>query len=176
MVEVLIIRLHWCRLSERLMRPIVVAEALEFGQLDVQRAHAELAGAGLVELAAAGGVGALHAAAMLGAFGRQHEQFDAEAPAGGRGLVAAVDLHRPDGERRLADQAVKLAPPLGLHATVAERGRCALGGRSCARWRRRLARPHSGKRLRVWRTSSSSAAFHWRSRTTRCGGSVRLLK
>ncbi len=114
MVEVLIIRLHWCRLSERLMRAIGVAEALSPGQLDIGRADAKLAGAGLAELAAAGGVGALHAAAMLGAFGRRHEQLDAEAPAGGlelgRGLVAAVDLHRPDGERRLADQAVKLAP------------------------------------------------------------------
>ncbi len=71
MVEVFIIRLHGRALSERLMRPVGVVEALEFGQLDVERADAQLAGAGLVELAAAGGgVGALHAAAMLGAFGR----------------------------------------------------------------------------------------------------------
>ena len=39
------------------MRPIVVAEALEFGQLGIQGADAELAGAGLVELAAVGRVG-----------------------------------------------------------------------------------------------------------------------
>ncbi len=56
------------------MRAIVVVEVLEPGQLDVQRADARLAGAGLMELAAAGRVGALHAAAMLGAFGRQREQ------------------------------------------------------------------------------------------------------
>ncbi len=51
------------------MRPIGVAEAFEFGQLDAQ-----LAGAGLVELAAAGGVGALDAAVAIGAFGRQRER------------------------------------------------------------------------------------------------------
>ena len=111
LAEVFIIRLHGRRLSERLVRAVVVAEALEFGQLDVQRAHAQLAVAGLVELAAAGRVGALHAAAMLGASGRQHEQGDAAPLAGGlelgRGLAAAVDLHRLEVERRLADQAVK---------------------------------------------------------------------
>ncbi len=93
------------------MRPIGVVEALEFGQLDVQGADAELAGAGLVELAAAGGVGALDAAVIFGASGRQHEQFDAAALAGGlelgHELAAAVDLHRLDIERRLADQAVE---------------------------------------------------------------------
>ncbi len=82
MVEVFIMRLHGRRLSERLMRPIGVAEALEFGQLDVGRADAELAGAGLVELVSAGGVGALHAAVMLRAFGRQREQRDAAPLAG----------------------------------------------------------------------------------------------
>ncbi len=111
MVEVLIIRLHGCRLSERLMRAVVVAEALEFGQLDVQRAHAELAVVELVELVAADGVGALHAAVMLGAFGRQHEQRDAALPAGGlelgHGLAAAVDLHRLEVEWCLADQVVE---------------------------------------------------------------------
>ncbi len=111
MAEVFIIRLHGRRLPERLMRPIGVAEALEFGLLDVQRADAQLAGAGLVELAAAGGAGALHAAAMLGASGRQHEQGDAAPLAGGlelgRGLAAAVDLHRLEVERRLADQVVE---------------------------------------------------------------------
>ena len=114
MVEVFIIRLHGRALSERLMRPVVVVEAPEFGRLDVQGADAQLAGAGLAELAAAGGVGALHAAAMLRAFGRQREQRDAAPPAGGlefgRGLAAAVDLHRLDGERRLADQVVDLNP------------------------------------------------------------------
>ncbi len=108
MVEVFIIRLHGRRLSERLMRAAVVAEAPEFGQLDVQGAHARRAGAEPVELAAAGRVGAFRAAAMLGASGRQREQGDAAAPAGGleleRGLAIAVDLHRPDIERRLADQ------------------------------------------------------------------------
>ncbi len=93
------------------MRPVGVVEALEFGQLDVQGADAELAGAGLVELAAAGRVGALHAAVANGASGRQHEQGDAAPLAGGlelgRGLAAAVDLHRLDIERRLADQAVE---------------------------------------------------------------------
>ncbi len=34
--EVFIIRLHGCRLPERLRRQAGVAEALEFGQLDVQ--------------------------------------------------------------------------------------------------------------------------------------------
>ncbi len=85
--------------------------ALELGQLDVQRAHAQLAGAGLAELAAAGGVGALDAAAAIGAFGRQHEQGDAAPLAGGlepgHGLAAAVDPHRLEVERRLADQAVE---------------------------------------------------------------------
>ena len=93
------------------MRPVVVVEALEFGQLDVQLAGAQLAVAGLVELVAAGGVGALDAAIVFGASGRQHEQFDAAPLAGGlelgRGLAAAVDLHRLDGERRLADQVVE---------------------------------------------------------------------
>ncbi len=93
------------------MRPIGVVEALEFGQLDVQGADAELAGAGLVELAAAGGVGALDAAVIFGASGRQHEQFDAAPLAGGlelgHELAAAVDLHRLDIERRLADQMVQ---------------------------------------------------------------------
>ncbi len=111
MVEVFIIRLHGRCLSERLMRPVVVVESLEFGQLDVQRAHAQLAVVELVELAAAGGVGALHAAVAIGASGRQHEQFDAALLAGGlelgHGLAAAVDLHRLDIERRLADQAVE---------------------------------------------------------------------
>ena len=111
MVEVPIIRLHGCHLSERLMRPIVVVEALEFGQLDVQGADAQLAGIELAELVSAGGIGALDAAAAIGAFGRQREQRDAALPAGGlelgRGLAAAVDLHRLDGERRLSDQMVK---------------------------------------------------------------------
>ncbi len=51
MVEVFIMRLHGGALSERLMRPIGVVEALEFGQLDVQGADAELAGVEPVELA-----------------------------------------------------------------------------------------------------------------------------
>ncbi len=101
MVEVPIIRLHGRALSESLMRPAGVAEALEFGQLGVQRAHAQLAGAGLVELVAAGRAGALDAAAMLGAFGRQREQGDAAPLAGGlelgRGLAAAVGLHPDTG-------------------------------------------------------------------------------
>ncbi len=111
MVEVFIIRLHGRCLSERLMRPVVVVEALEFGQLDVQGADAQLAGAGLVELVAAGGVGALDAAIANGASGRQREQFDAAPLAGGlelgHELAAAVDLHRLDIERRLADQVVQ---------------------------------------------------------------------
>ncbi len=111
MVEVFIIRLHGRALSERLMRPVGVAEALEFGQFDVQGADAELAGVELVELVAAGRVGALDAAVIFGASGRQHEQFDAAPLAGGlelgRGLAAAIDLHRLDIERRLADQVVK---------------------------------------------------------------------
>ncbi len=111
LVEVFIIRLHGRRLSERLMRAAVVVEALEFSQLDVEGAHAQLAVVELVELVAAGGVGAFHAAAMLGAFGRQREQGDAALLAGGlelgRGLAAAVDLHRLDIERRLADQVVE---------------------------------------------------------------------
>ena len=65
------------------MRPVGVVEALEFGQLDVQHADAELAVAGLVELAAAGRVGALDAAVIFGASGRQHEQGDAAPLAGG---------------------------------------------------------------------------------------------
>ncbi len=93
------------------MRPVGVAEAFEFGQLDVEGADAQLAGAGLAELVAAGGVGALDAAAVFGASGRQHEQGDAAPLAGGlelgRGLAAAVDLHRLDIERRLADQMVE---------------------------------------------------------------------
>ncbi len=111
MVEVFIIRLHGRCLSERLVRPAVVAEALEFGQLDVQGADAELAVAGLVELVAAGGVGALDAAVIFRASGRQDEQFDAAALAGGlelgHELAAAVDLHRLEVERRLADQMVQ---------------------------------------------------------------------
>ncbi len=111
MVEVFIIRLHGRALSERLMRPVGVVEALEFGQLDVQGADAELAGVELVELVAADGVGALDAAVIFGASGRQHEQGDAAPLAGGlelgHELAAAVDLHRPDIERRLADQAVE---------------------------------------------------------------------
>ena len=67
LVEVFIIRLHGRALSERLMRPAGVAEALEPGQLDAQ-----LDGAGLVELVSAGRVGALHVAVAIGAFGRQH--------------------------------------------------------------------------------------------------------
>ncbi len=39
------------------MRPVGVVEALEFGQLDVQGADAELAVVELVELVAAGRVG-----------------------------------------------------------------------------------------------------------------------
>ena len=93
------------------MRAVVVVEALEFGQLDVQRAHAQLAGVELVELVAAGRVGALDAAIANGASGRQHEQGDAALLAGGlelgRGLAAAIDLHRLDIERRLADQMVQ---------------------------------------------------------------------
>ncbi len=85
--------------------------ALELGQLDVQGSDAQLAAVELVELAAAGGVGALDAAAAIGAFGRQHEQGDAAPLAGGlelgRGLAAAVDLHRLEVERRLADQMVE---------------------------------------------------------------------
>ncbi len=111
MFEVFIIRLHGRCLSERLMRPVVVAEALEFGQLDVQGAHAELAVVELVELVSAGRIGALHAAVILGAFGRQHEQGDAALLAGGLELghefAAAVDLHRLEVERRLADQVIK---------------------------------------------------------------------
>ncbi len=93
------------------MRPIGVVEALEFGQLDVQGAHAELAGVELVELVAAHRVGALDAAAVFWASGRQHEQRDAAPLAGGlepgRGLAAAVDLHRLEVERRLADEMVE---------------------------------------------------------------------
>ena len=61
MVEVFIIRLHGHRLPERLMRPIGVVEALEFGQLAVQGADAQLAGVELVELVSADCVGALDA-------------------------------------------------------------------------------------------------------------------
>ncbi len=111
LVEVFIIRLHGYRLPECLVRPIGVVEALEFGQLDVQGADAQLASAGLVGLAAAGRVGALDAAVANGSFGRQREQRDAAPPAGdlelGRGLAAAVDLHRLEVERCLADQAVE---------------------------------------------------------------------
>ena len=111
MVEVFIIRLHGRALSERLMRPAGVVEALEFGQLDVQRAHAQLAGVELVELVAADRVGALDAAVIFGASGRQDEQGDAAPPAGGlelgHELAAAVDLHRLEVERRLADQVVQ---------------------------------------------------------------------
>ncbi len=111
MVEVFIIRLHGRCLPKRLMRAVVVVEALEFGQLGVQRAHAQLAGVELVELVAADRVGALDAAIVFGASGRQHEQGDAAPLAGGlelgRGLAAAVDLHRLDIERRLADQVVE---------------------------------------------------------------------
>ncbi len=111
MFEVLIIRLHGRRLPERLMRPIVVVEALELGQLDVQGSDAQLAAVELVELVAADRVGALDAAVANGAFGRQHEQGDAAPPAGGlepdRGPAAAVDLHRLEVERRLADQMVE---------------------------------------------------------------------
>ncbi len=111
MVEVFIIRLHGRALSERLMRPIGVVEALEFGQFDVEGADAQLAVVELVELVAADRVGALDAAVIFGASGRQHEQGDAALLAGGLELghefAAAVDLHRLDGERRLADQVVK---------------------------------------------------------------------
>ncbi len=102
---------HGRRLPECLVRAIGVAEALEFGQLDVQGADAQLAVVELVELVAAGRVGALDAAAAIGAFGRQREQGDAAPLAGGlelgRGLAAAVDLHRLDIERRLADEMVQ---------------------------------------------------------------------
>ena len=74
-VEVFIIRLHGRRLPERLMRPVVVVEALEFGQLDVQGSDAQLAVVELVELVAAHRVGALDAAVVFWASGRQHEQF-----------------------------------------------------------------------------------------------------
>ncbi len=83
MVEVPVIRLHGRRLSERLMRAAGVAEALEFGQLDVEGADAQLAGVELVELVSAGRVGALDAAIAIGASGRQHEQGDAAPLAGG---------------------------------------------------------------------------------------------
>ncbi len=93
------------------MRPIGVAEALELGQLDVERADARLAAVELVELVAAHRVGALDAAVVFGASGRQHEQGDAALLAGGlelgHELAAAVDLHRPDIERCLADQMVE---------------------------------------------------------------------
>ncbi len=65
MSEVFIIRLHGHRLSERLMRAIGVAEALEFGQLDVQGAHAQLAVVELVELVVACGGGMFHAAVAI---------------------------------------------------------------------------------------------------------------
>ncbi len=100
MVEVFIIRLHGHRLPERLMRPIGVVEALEFGQLDAQ-----LAGAGLVELAAVGRVGALDAAVAIGASGRQHEQRDAAPLAGGlepgRGHPARALKAKPVEQREL---------------------------------------------------------------------------
>ncbi len=93
------------------MRAVGVVEALEFGQLVVEGADAQLAGVELVELVAAGRVGALDAAVIFGASGRQHEQFDAAPLAGGLELghefAAAVDLHRLDIERRLADQMVE---------------------------------------------------------------------
>ncbi len=44
------------------MRPVVVVEALEFGQLDVQGADAQLAVVELVELAVVGGAGDARAA------------------------------------------------------------------------------------------------------------------
>ena len=111
MFEVFIIRLHGRRLPERLMRPVVVVEALEFGQLDVQGSDAQLAVVELVELVAAHRVGALDAAVVFWASGRQHEQFDAALLAGGlelgHELAAAVDLHRLEVERRLADEMVE---------------------------------------------------------------------
>ena len=110
LAEALIMRLHGRRLPERPVRAIGVAEALESGRLGVEGADAQLAGAGSAELAAAHRAGALHAAALFGASGRQREQRDAPPPAGGlepgRGLAAAAGLHRPDIERRLADQMV----------------------------------------------------------------------
>ncbi len=119
------------------MRAIGVVEALKFGQLDVERADAQLAGAGLVELVSAGGVGALHAAVMLGTFGRQREQRDASALAGGlepgHELAAAVDLHRLDVERHLANQVVKEScgaggggARIGAHAAQLRYGHTAL--------------------------------------------------
>ncbi len=74
MVEVFIMRLHGRRLPERLMRPAGVAEALEFGQLGIGGSDTQRAGAGLMALAAAGGVGA-RAGTMLGAFGRHANRW-----------------------------------------------------------------------------------------------------
>ena len=97
------------------MRPAVVVEALEPGQLDVQRARAQLAGAGLAELVAAGRVGALDAAAAIRAFGRQREQFYAAATAGGLepGHELLAREAGLDGEAVLARQHVAdlVAPP-----------------------------------------------------------------
>ena len=114
MVEVFIIRLHGRALSERLMRPVGVVEALEFGQFDVQGADAQLAVAGLVELAAAGGVGALHAAIANGASGRQHEQGDAALLAGGLELgheLAAAQKPKIQRLRRARQRGEPLRVP-----------------------------------------------------------------
>ena len=108
MVEVFIMRLHGRALSECLMRPVGVVEALEFGQLDVQGADAELAVVELVELVAAGRVGA-HVAKLRDQ-ARGLELLDREAGLDGDAQV--VDLHHLAG----LSPAVAAAPALGLHA------------------------------------------------------------
>ncbi len=87
----------WDRLSERLMRPAGVAEALEFGQLDVQGAHAQLAGAGLAELAAAGGGGARAGAHAAKLRDRAHGPGLLDREAGLDGDARVVDLHHLAG-------------------------------------------------------------------------------
>ncbi len=124
MVEILIIRLHGCRSSERLMRAVVVAEALEFGQLDVQGAHAQLAGLELVELVAAGGGGARAGAhaAKLRDRADGHGLLDAEAGLDGDALAIDLDhlagLSPVGAVAPVPGVAVELAPPFGCWIVV----------------------------------------------------------
>ena len=116
------------------MRPIGVVEALEFGQLDVQGADAELAGVELVELVAAGGVGARVGAHVAKLRDRAYGLGLLDREAGLDGDAQAIDLDHPAGlspagaAAPAASVAVELALPLGLHAPVMERDRLGLAG------------------------------------------------
>ena len=108
------------------MRPIVVAEALEFGRLDIERAHTQLADAELVELAGPAALARSTQALCLGLLGGSANRamprcWQAVSDSLPAKLASMATLMRSIRTIAGFSPAVAVAPPLGPGAPVVER-------------------------------------------------------